>query len=803
MDTLGQDLRYAFRNLRMNPGFTAVAVAALGLGIGANTAIFSITSAVLLQPLPYRDAERLVMVWENDTREGNARNPLAPANLVDLSDQNRVFESLVFYDQPSGANLTGTDEPERVEAVSVSWNLLRALGVEVALGRDFTADDARPGAPPTAVLIGHGLWQRRFGADPAVVGRTLIFDGFPLSIAGVTPARFELPERAEILVAHALDGREALNRGQHYLRAVGRLKPGVGLREARADLELIARRLESAHPETNRGRGVTVLPVQEQFVGEVRPALRLLFGAVVFVLAIACANVANLLAARASSRRREIATRTALGASRFRIVRQLVTESLVLALAGGAVGLLLAAWGLDLLPGLGKAGIRHPEWIRIDASVLGFTLAVSVLSGILFGLAPALSASRLDPSEWLRGGRAGTGGGRGRSRSILVAVEIALALVLASGAGLLLKSFARLRGVDPGLESKNVLTAQLTLPYGRYSQPGQAAGFSRSLLDGVRAVSGVRAAAVISRLPLAGDRSTSGLAIEGRVAEPGKQAEVHYRVISPDYFTAVGIPLRAGRFFSEHDGADAAPAAIVNVEAARRYWPGESPVGKRIRLGPNANAPWITVVGVAGDARHFGLDRQAQPEAYVPYSQSPAQRFRIVIRTAGQPAAAVHSLRGVVRRLDRDLPVSQVRTLDELLDDSSSPRRLNAVLLGLFAALALVLAALGVYGVVSWSVQQRRREIGILIALGADRADVVRSVLRGAMVPATGGIAAGLGAAALLALAMRSLLYQVEPLDATVLGGAALLLAAAAAAASALPARRAALIDPILSLRQE
>ncbi|PYV08540.1 MAG: hypothetical protein DMG07_25515 [Acidobacteria bacterium] len=429
MEALAQDLRYALRNLAKNPGFATAAIVVLALGIGATSALSSVISAVLLQPLPFRAPERLVMIWENDTREGNARNPLAPANLVDFQSQNRVFESLVFFDQPSGANLTGAGEPERVDTAGASWNLLATLGVAPELGRDFVAGDARPGAPPVAAIISHGLWRRRFASDPSAVGRTLTLDGFSLTIVGVTPERFELPERVEVLCARALAGAEALRRGQHYLRALARLRPRITLGQARAEMDGIARSLERAYPDSNAGRGVTVLPVKEQLVAEVRPALAVLFAAVGLVLGIACANVGFMVAARAARRPRELAVRIALGAGRARLLRQLVTESLVLAFIGGGAGLLVAAWGLDLLLAAGLARIPRAEAIGIDRRVLGFTLGVSVLTGLLFSLAPALGAARLDPGAWLRAGRAPLPASRrNRTRGFLVASEIALAL---------------------------------------------------------------------------------------------------------------------------------------------------------------------------------------------------------------------------------------------------------------------------------------------------------------------------------------------------------------------------------------
>jgi putative ABC transport system permease protein len=798
MDTLWHDLRYGARMLMKKPGFTVIAVLTLSLGIGANTAIFSVVNAVLLRPLPYQEPNRLVMVWENDTQEGNDRNPVAPANFVDWQKHNEVCAQLAYYNQPGGVTLSGDGEPERVIGMGVAPNLFSLLGIQPILGRGFLLEGGKPGAA-FEVVLSFGLWQRRFGGDPGVIGKPLTFEGLTTTIVGVMPAHFRLPEEGELWWPN-LDGTIATLRGRYFLRVIGRLKPGLTMAEARANFTTIARQLEQQYPETNKGRSVNVLSLEEQFVGETRRALLVLFGAVGFVLLIACANVANLLLVRATARQKEIAVRAALGAGRLRLVRQLLTESLPLALAGGSFGLLLALWGVDLLMALGPTKLPRVENVGIDARVLGFTLFMTFLTGVIFGLVPAWQTSKTNVQEALKEGGRGSADsvGRHRMRSLLVVAEIALTLVLLVGAGLMIKSFLRLHAVELGFDPGNVLTMQFSLPGVKYGESEQIRAFYRELTERIAQLPGVRSVGAISRLPLAGDRSTTSLTIEGQPVRSGEQPEVHFRVITPNYFRTMGIPLRAGRELTDSD-TETSSAIMINESMARKFWPGVDAVGKRVKT----RADWITVVGVVADARNFGLDAEARPEVYVSYLQNAQERMRLVIRTATDPLTTVPAVREVVRALDKDLAFSQVLTMTQLLDRSVSQRRLNMLLLGLFAAMALLLAAIGIYGVMSYSVSQRTHEIGVRMALGAERRHIFKLVVGQAATLALVGVGIGLAAALALTRLMSSLLFGVSATDPLTFAGVAVLLTVVALLASYLPARRAMRVDPMMALRYE
>jgi putative ABC transport system permease protein len=804
MDRLLTDLRHGLRALAKSPAFTAVALAALALGIGANTAVFSVINAVLLRPLPFANADRLVMLWEDDTHEGNPQNPLAPANLVDFREHNRSFEELAYYSQPSGTNLTGAGEPERLQAAAASANIFALLGVEPALGRSFTArDEAAEAEPP--VLISHGLWQRRFGGDRDVLGKKLLFDGDVFTVVGVLPRGFKLHEDVDVWIVMGLDPQRASNRSSHYLRAVGRLKPGVTIEQARADLSGIAGELERRHPDTNAGRGATLLSLEDQLTGDVRRALLVLLGAVGFVLLIACANIANLLLARGAARQKEIAVRVALGASRMQLVRQLLTESLMLSVIGGALGLLLALWGMDLLASLGPGSIHRIEDVGLDLRVLGFTIAVSLVTGVAFGLLPALQFSRTDLNESLKESSKGgpSGAATGRARNTLMVAEVALSLVLLAGAGLMIKSFMRIHSIDPGFNPENVLTLQVALPASKYREPFQRIGFFQQAMERLAVLPGVEAAGAISRLPLAGDRSTAGMVIEGRPERPGENPEVHFRAVAGDYFGAMQIPFVAGRDFTERDRLGAPPVLVVNEAAARQFWPGEDPLGKRVRLGPNPRSPWTTIVGVVKSARNFGLDAELKPEVYASYLQNGPNRMRLLVRTAGDPATAVAAVRGEIQAIDADMPISQVATMESLLAGSVAERRLYMLLLGTFAAIALLLAAVGIYGVVAYSVAQRTREIGIRMALGAQSRDVLRMVIGRGMLMVLIGIALGSGAALVMTRLAASLLYEVSATDPATFILMALGLATVSLLACYVPARRATRVDPMVALRAE
>ena len=807
METLLKDIRYGFRMILKSPGFTIVAVLALALGIGANSAIFSVVNAVLLRALPFENQEQLVHVWGTHVKRGTDRNPASYPDFADFRDQNQVFAHIAAYTQ-SVVILTGVDAPEQLSGAFATGDLFAVLGARPALGRTFTPEDEQPTSARVAV-ISYGLWQRRFAADPKLIGQQITLDGVSRTVIGIMPPDFAFPlEAKKTEYWLPMNPTTAINkeRGAHYLSVIARLKPNVSLQQAQAEMNTIASRLEQQYPDRNTGRGVSLISMYENVVGEIRTTLLILLGAVGFVLLIACANVANLLLARAASRQKEIAIRTALGANRWRIVRQLLTESILLSVMGGGLGLLLALWGLDLLVAVMPSDLPRMKEIGLDGRVLSFTLLISVLTGIIFGLAPALQASRTELNESLKeGGRSSTEGiRRNRVRSLLVVSQVALSLVLLIGAGLLIRSFKQLRDVNPGLDPHRVLTAVVALPDAKYHEDPQIVSFFQQALQRAAALPGIEAVGAVSPLPLSGEMAQNLLTIEGRPpAAPGERNVTNSRVVSADYFRAMGIPLIKGRYLSEQDTKDAPRVVVVNETVARKYFPGEEAIGKRIDV-TIADNNLAEIVGVVGDVKHHTLDKEAGSECYFSYQQIPSPYMTLVARSkSDNPSSLAPGLRQAVEQVDKDQPLSDIRTMEQLLADSLANRRFNMLLLGIFAAVALLLAAVGIFGVMNYSVTQRTHEIGIRMALGAQSADVLRMVVGQGMMLTFIGVVIGLIAAFALTRLMASLLYGVTATDPWTFAAVALVLSAVALLASFIPARRATKVDPMVALRYE
>jgi putative ABC transport system permease protein len=801
------DLRYAARLQRKNPGFTIVAIIALALGIGANTAIFSVVNTVLLRPLPYKDPERLVMVWEDATKHGYPRDTPAAANFVDWRDQSQVFEGMAAIADTS-FNLTGSGDPERLEGRRVSANMFPLLGVDPQIGRVFTAAEDQPGAQ-RVVLLSYALWQRRFGGDPGIVGKALTLNGESHVVVGVMPARFQFPSSDDqVWVPVAFTQAEAGNRNRHYLQVLARLRPGVSLAQAQSEMSTVAARLQQQYPQSNTDLGAAVQPLHEHLVGDIKPALLILLGAVGLVLLIACANVANLLLARAAVRQKEIAVRVALGAKRRRLIRQFLTESILLSTLGGIVGLGIAYGGLVVLRAFIPETISQAREISIDFKVLAFTLLVSVLTGVIFGLAPAIQATRFNQIETLKeGGRdAATGGSGKRLRSLLVMSEVAVSLVLLIGAGLLINSFMRLRNVDPGFRADNLLTMKIVLPEPKYAKFQPRAAFYTDLVQRVQSLAGVRSAAVTTNLPLYRQGNSISISIEGRPAPPpGQELIVVTRVISPGYFDTMGIPLLKGRQLTDQDTETSPNVIVISETMARRFWPGEDPVGKRLAAG-RVRTPddWIQVVGVVKDVRQFELTADPKPQMYLSYRQAGFFAPRdLVVKTDVDPATMATTVRKAVWDIDKDQPVSNIRTMEEILAESIARQRFSMLLLAIFAGVALVLAGVGIYGVMSYSVAQRTHEIGIRMALGAQTGAVLKLAVGYGMKLVIVGIVVGLIAAFALTRVMATLLFGVTATDPATFTLISLLLIAVAALASYIPARRATKVNPIIALRYE
>ena len=810
MMNLWQDLRYGARMLVKNPGFTLIAVLTLALGIGANTAIFSVVNGVLLRALPYYEPERLVMVWADrpilQARVGLPDFPVAVADFVDWRNQNQVFEQMAAM-ETRRMNLTGGGEPESVVGLRTSASLFPLLGAGFAVGRAFLPEEDRDGAD-RVVVISHGLWRQRYGADPKLIGQKITLDNEAYTVIGVTAPDFQFPRRGEVpylggatkvdlYLPIAFTPRLMSNRGGESLMVIARLKPGVSLGQASADMGAIARRLTEQYPQTNTDKGVRLAPLHQQMVGKARTALLVLLGAVGFVLLIACANVANLLLARSAGRQKEMAIRAALGASRGRVMRQLLTESLLLAVSGGAAGLLLARWGVELLLAMAPDNLPRTYDVRLDIRVASFTLLVSLLTWVVFGLLPALQTSKINLGVTLKeGGRDAAGLLRRRLRGSLIVGEVALAFVLLIGAGLLIRSFARLTEVDPGLDPRRVLTMDIMLPPAKYTNP-QAAAFFQQTLERVRALPGVVAAATVNPLPLSGLHASSGFSIEGRPTTQTVSAGL--RIISPDFFKTFRVPLVNGRLLAESDGADAPPVIVVNESLARIYFVNEDPLGKRITYSGVARV----IVGIVGDVKHSALDKEAKPEIYFPMAQTTRRNMSLAVRASGDPMQFVAAVRGQVWAVDKDIPISNIETMERLMAKSVAPRRFNMLLLGVFALVGLALAGVGLYGVMSYTVTQRTREIGVRMALGAQSGDVLRLVIGEGMKLALIGALLGLGGALALTRLMKTLLFGVSATDPLTFIVIAAVLIIVALLAALVPARRAASMDPLVSLRVE
>jgi len=808
METLLKDISYGVRTLLKSPGFTVVAVIALTLGIGANTAIFSVVNSVLLRPLPYSDPSRLMQLWEASVNRGRKEMPASYPNFADWRDQNHVFEQVVAYTDWS-FNLTGSGEPERIRSAIVSPAFFSILGINPIRGRVFLSGEDEKGKD-LVVVISESLWQRRFNSDPNIVGRSLNLDDKSFTVVGVISRGVQAPLMSDEIELWALVSLAsgATNRYGHYLSVIARLKPDTTQQQAQADMDTIAGRLEQQYPESNKGLSVRVVSLSEQIVGNFRTSLLVMFGAVVFVLLIAGANVANMLLARAAARQKEMAIRTALGAGRWRIVRQLLTESMLLSLISGILGWSVAVWGIDLLVTLGPADLPRVKEVNIDLRVLGFTLAVSVLTGVLFGLLPALQASRPNLNERLKeGGRSATSGlNRQRLRSFLVISEIALSLVLLVVAGLLIRSFQRLQAVNPGFNPSNVLTMQLDLSRTKYKTGAQVIAFHDQLLERLKQLPGVQYASARTSVPIASDASYAYLRfnLEGRTADASDPPVAYYNGVSPDYFQTMMVPLLKGRGFSDRDVSGSPNVVIVNDFLARRYFSDGDAIGKRITLDDNPKEEdWVTIVGIVGDTKPRELRSEPVAELYMPYKQQPERGMSLMIRYRDGGTSVAAAVRNEVLALDKDQPIYSIRTLDSVLSESVATPRFRTLLLGVFAGVALILAGVGIYGVISYAVSQRSQEIGIRMALGAQAADVLRLVIKGGMTLALIGVALGLAGAFALTRLMTTLLFNVRPTDVATFATVSVGLLIVALFACFIPAWRATKVDPLVALRHE
>src|ERR1700752_338839 len=814
METILQDIRFGIRMLLKSPSVSIVATIALALGIGANTAIFSVVNAVLLRPLPFPDSASLMSIYETNKEVGLVRGSYSYPNFFDLRSQNNVFERISCWHE-NDYIMTGSGDPSRITGAVVTSDLFPLLGVAPALGRSFLPDEDKPNESGRVVVLSQKLFQRRFNSDPNLLNTQITLDGVNFTVVGVMPASFEFPIQNEPVelwttIAGDASGMSPITaqRGAHFLRLIARLKPGVSVTQAQADVDAIATRLEQQYPDQNTKRGIIVVSALTALVGDIRPALLILLGAVACVLLIACANVANLLLARAMTRHKEMAIRSALGASRLRVVRQLLTESDLLSLRGGAGGLLLAVWWSDLLIALGKADIPRAVHVGIDWRVLGFTAFISIATGIVFGLVPALQSSRTELTESLKEGGRGSGEGARRNfvRGVLVVSELAIAVVLLIGAGLLIQSLWHLQKVKSGLNPENVLTFNLALPEVRYPTEKQSV-FYKDFAAKLRSIPGVQSTSAIIPLPLSGDRFSISFQIDGRPVAPKDEPSADFFATESNYFQTMGIPILKGRDFSDHDLHKSLPVIIISEAFAAKYFPNEDPIGKRVKPGistfDDEEEPMREIIGVVGDVRNRNLNTEAKPAYYLPQTQIPFNQLTVVLKTTTDPHSVISAVTREVSNVDKDLPMFSVKTMEEYLASSVSGPKFNTTLLTIFAGVALVLTIVGLYGVMSYSVQQRTNEIGIRLALGAQTRDVISMIVRQGMVLVLVGLALGLGGALALMSVISSQLFGItwkEPLTFLVV---AVLLALVALVGCLIPAFRATKVDPMEALRCE
>ena len=812
MHTLFQDLRFGARMLLKNPGVTLVAVIALMLGIGANTAIFSVVNSVLLRSFPYEDGERLAMVWESrQSGKVNPQNVINLGNFFDWKDQNNVFSDMAaFFDL--NRNLTSDGEPEEVPGQIATTNLFSLLGVKPILGRTFAPDEGQDGQP-RVVVIGYDLWQRRYGGDPNIVGRNITMNNEPATIIGVLPANVGwhiekgsmIKKAPEIWSPWQISNNLRERKGR-FARAVARLKPGVTLAQAQNEMNLIGARLQQQYPEFDTNWGVNVVPLRTQFTGEIRKPLLILLGAVGFVLLIACANVANLLLARAASRKKEIALRAGLGASRLRIARQLLTESVLLSGIGGALGLLLAWWGTKALIAMSPAGLMDLRNVSVNLPVLAFTFGLTLLTGIVFGLVPALEAARFDLTDSLKeGGKNIGGGGRSqRLRSLFVVTQVALALVLLIGAGLLVKSFNRLQSVAPGFEPNNLLTMQINLPGKKYDTDGKILNFYKQAIEHLQEIPGVEVAGANSFFPFAGPHAGTNIDIEGQPKLPSSQGlGTGVCVVDANYFRVMQIPLKRGRLFSEQETTEMRHVVVVNETFARQNLPGQDPIGKRVTIHMKDEIEPSEIIGVVGDNKTVGLDVEVEPMAFWPHPELVYSSMTLVMRTQVEPTSIASAARNTIRKIDPEQPIGEVSTMNNMMAKSIARSRFNATLLAVFSLVAMVMAAVGIYGVMSYSVQLRTHEIGVRMALGAQRRDVLELIVKKGIVLGLLGVTVGLAASFGLTRLMQTLLFEVTTTDKTVFAGVAGALFLVTLIACYVPARRATKVDPLMALRYE